>query len=48
MNALDISTVQILSVLGPALAFGFLLGWFLAVSHLGGSSNPSDHHDKEE
>ncbi len=48
MNPPDNATVQTLSILGPTLVFGFLLGWFLALSHLGGSSSVSDRNKKDE
>ena len=42
------ATVLTLSILGPTLVFGFLLGWFLALSHLGDSSSVSDRNKKDE
>ena len=48
MNPPDNTTVQALSILGPTLVFGFLLGWFLALSHLGDSSSVSDRNKKDE
>ena len=47
MGNLDILTVQVLSVAGPALAFGFILGWVLAVTHFGGSTGRSNPYDSD-
>lgn len=48
MNSIDLSTVQALSIAGSTFAVGIVLGWVLALLHFGGSSNGSNHRDKED
>ena len=44
MNHPDLFLVQVLTAASPAFAFGFILGWVLALTHLGSSRS----HDKDE
>ena len=48
MNGYDFSTVQALSIAGSTFAVGIILGWMLALLHIGGSSGGSNHDDKED
>ena len=39
MNPTDLFLLQAVNAAGPAFAFGFILGWVLALTHLSGSSS---------
>ena len=44
MNPTDLFLLQAVSAAGPAFAFGFILGWALALTHLSSSSS----HNRDE
>jgi hypothetical protein len=48
MSNFDVLTIQVVSVAGPAFAFGLVFGWILAITHFGGSSGGLNTHDKED
>jgi hypothetical protein len=48
MSDYGMTTAQALSIAGSTFAFGFIFGWIWALLHLGGSSNHSNHSDKDD
>ncbi len=48
MNGYEFSVVQALSIAGSTFAVGITLGWILALLHMGSSSGPSNHDNKED